>query len=285
MSLLIGFVVVIGSVIGGFVLGHGHLGALWQPNELVIIGGAAVGAFVIGNSPTVIFAVLKGLPALVRGPRYRKREYMELLALLHELFGKARKEGLLGLEQDIEDPAQSPVFCEYPRLLREHHLIEFIQDNVRLVVGGNISPLELETLMDVEIDTHHTEAEQPGAALTKLADSLPGFGIVAAVLGIVVTMASLNDGDAAMIGAHVAGALVGTFLGILLAYGFVGPAAAAMESLARDDGKALECIKVGILAMLQGYPPQLAVELARKTLFSTVRPSFAELDGHLRGQR
>jgi len=285
MSLLIGFAVVVGSVVGGFLLGHGHLAALWQPNELVIIGGAAVGAFIIANPRSVIVDVLKSLPALIRGPRYRKREYMDLLGLLHQIFSKARKEGLLGLEQDIDEPEQSAIFSAYPRLLREHHLIEFIRDNVRLVVGGNINPLELETLMDVEIDTHHVEAEQPGAALTKMADSLPGFGIVAAVLGIVVTMASLNEGDAAMIGAHVAGALVGTFLGILLAYGFVGPAAAALESQARDDGKAMECIKVGILAMLQGYPPQLAVELARKTLFSTVRPSFTELDEALRGQR
>jgi chemotaxis protein MotA len=229
--------------------------------------------------------VFKGVPALLGGSRYKRQDYVDLLSLLFDIFNKVRKEGLVSLESHIDDPQSSALFGAYPRLLKDHHLMEFVTDCLRLMVGGNMNPHELEHLLDVELETHHREATEPAHAVTKLADALPGFGIVAAVLGIVTTMGSIGGGDTAEIGRHVAGALVGTFLGILLAYGFIGPAGTALEHRAHEDGKAFECVKVALLAQLRGYNPQVAVEFARKTLSSKVRPSFADLEGHLKGAR
>jgi chemotaxis protein MotA len=285
MLLLIGSILVIASVVGGFVLSHGELLALWQPYELIIIVGAAVGAFLASNPPKVVTAVLKGVTGLLGGARYKRQDYVDLLSLLFDIFNKVRKEGLVSLESHIDDPKSSALFSAYPRLLKDHHLVEFITDCLRLMVGGNMNPHELEHLLDVELETHHREATEPAHAVTKMADALPGFGIVAAVLGIVTTMGSIGGGDTAEIGRHVAGALVGTFLGILLAYGFIGPAGTALEHRANEDGKAFECVKVALLAQLRGYNPQVAVEFARKTLSSKVRPSFSDLEGHLKGAR
>jgi chemotaxis protein MotA len=285
MLLIIGSILVIASVVGGFVLSHGELLALWQPYELIIIGGSALGAFLASNPPKVVGAVFKGVPALLGGARYRKQDYVDLLSLLFDIFNKVRKEGLVSLESHIDDPQSSALFGAYPKLLKDHHLVEFITDCLRLMVGGNMNPHELEHLLDVELETHHREATEPAHAVTKMADALPGFGIVAAVLGIVTTMSSIGGGDTAEIGRHVAGALVGTFLGILLAYGFIGPAGTALEHRANEDGKAFECVKVALLAQLRGYNPQVAVEFARKTLSSKVRPSFPDLEGHLKGAR
>lgn len=285
MFVIIGAIVVLASVLGGYVLSHGHLLALFQPYELLIIGGAAVGAFITANPPDVLKGVLKGVTGLFKGPTYGKQDYVDLLSLLYDILVKVRKEGLMALEQHIEDPENSSVFGAYPRLVREHHLIEFITDCLRLMVGGNMNPLELEMLLDTELETHHHEALAPSNAVTKLADSLPGFGIVAAVMGIVITMGSLNGGDTSAIGEHVAAALVGTFLGILLAYGFAGPIAAAMEARANEDSKAFECVKVALVSSMRGYNPQVAIEFARKTLHSKVRPNFQDLEAHLRGQR
>ncbi len=285
MFLIIGAVVVIASVLGGFVLSHGHIAALFQPYELLIIGGAATGAFITANPPDVLKGVTSGVLGLFKGPTYKRQDYVDLLALLFDILTKVRKEGLMALEQHIEDPANSSVFNAYPRLVREHHLIEFITDCLRLMVGGNMNPMELEMLLDTELETHHHEALAPAMAMAKMADSLPGFGIVAAVLGIVITMSQLNGGDTAAIGEHVAAALVGTFLGILLAYGFIGPIAAAMEARANEDGKAFECVKVALVSSMRGYNPQVAIEFARKTLHSKVRPNFQDLEAHLRGQR
>jgi len=285
MLLIIGSIVVIASVVGGFVLSHGELLALWQPYELIIIGGAAIGSFLASNPSKVVGAVFKGVPALLGGSRYKRQDYVDLLSLLFDIFNKVRKEGLVSLESHIDDPESSALFSAYPKLLKDHHLIEFVTDCLRLMVGGNMNPHELEHLLDVELETHHREATEPAHAVTKLADALPGFGIVAAVLGIVTTMGSIGGGDTAEIGRHVAGALVGTFLGILLAYGFIGPAGTALEHRAHEDGKAFECVKVALLAQLRGYNPQVAVEFARKTLSSKVRPSFSDLEGHLKGAR
>jgi len=285
MLLIIGSIVVIASVVGGFVLSHGELLALWQPYELIIIGGAALGAFLASNPPKVVSAVFKGVPGLLGGARYKRQDYVDLLSLLFDIFNKVRKEGLVSLESHIDDPQSSALFGAYPKLLKDHHLIEFVTDCLRLMVGGNMNPHELEHLLDVELETHHREATEPAHAVTKLADALPGFGIVAAVLGIVTTMSSIGGGDTAEIGRHVAGALVGTFLGILLAYGFIGPAGTALEHRANEDGKAFECVKVALLAQLRGYNPQVAVEFARKTLSAKVRPSFSDLEGHLKGAR
>ena len=285
MLLIIGSILVVASVVGGFVLSHGELMALWQPYELIIIVGAAGGAFLASNPPKVVGAVFKGVTGLLGGSRYKRQDYVDLLSLLFDIFNKIRKEGLVSLESHVDDPQSSALFGAYPRLLKDHHLIEFITDCLRLMVGGNMNPHELEHLLDVELETHHREATEPAHAVTKLADALPGFGIVAAVLGIVTTMGSIGGGDTAEIGRHVAGALVGTFLGILLAYGFIGPAGTALEHRAHEDGKAFECVKVALLASLRGYNPQVAVEFARKTLSAKVRPNFQDLEGHLKGAR
>jgi chemotaxis protein MotA len=204
--------------------------------------------------------------------------------MLYELFSLIRKEGLLGVEEHIEDPQASSLFSAYPRLLRVHHLIEFTTDCLRLMVGGSMNPMELEQLLEVELETHHHEAVAPALAVSKLADALPGFGIVAAVLGIVTTMGQL-DGDTSRIGMHIAGALVGTFLGILLCYGFIGPLGAAMENRVQEDGKAFECVKIALLANLRGYNPKVAVEFARKSLSANARPGFLDLEEHLKAPR
>lgn len=278
---LIGLIVVIASVVGGYLLSHGNLLALWQPYELIIIAGAALGAFFIANPPGVAAAVFRNVPTIVKGSPYSKAMYLDLLALLYELFVKARKDGLMSIESDIDDVAGSAIFVKYPKITANHHVTEFITDYLRLMVAGNMNPYELENLMDVELDTHHEENELPVNALTRVAEGLPGFGIVAAVLGIVITMASL-DGPVEEIGVHVAAALVGTFLGILLAYGFVGPAAAALEHLAREQTKFLGCIKVCLMATLNGYSPQIAVEFGRKVMYARERPKFQELEAHVK---
>jgi chemotaxis protein MotA len=281
MKLIIGFLVVVGSVFGGYVLSHGILMALFQPFELMIIAGGALGAFIIANPPHIIKAVIKGLPSLLKGAKYSKQSYMDLLALMYDLFAKARKEGLMALENDIEEPEQSEIFKKYPKVLADHHALEFITDYMRLMVGGSMNPFELENLMDLELEVHHHEALLPSESVTTMSDGLPGFGIVAAVMGVVITMGSLGE-PPEILGAHIAAALVGTFLGILLAYGFVGPMASALKHRAEDEAKFLACIKVCIMATLNGYTPQIAVEFGRKVLSSTVRPGFTELEEHVK---
>ena len=284
MLLIVGAVIVFGSVIGGFLGQHGKIIALMQPFELIIIGGAALGAFITSNPADVVKATLKAVAGLFKGPTYKRQDYVDLLSLIYDILIKIRKEGMMAMEQHVEAPDSSPLFTAYPRLVREHHLIEFITDCLRLMVGGSMNPMELELLLDTELESHHHEAVAPAQALTKMADSLPGFGIVAAVLGIVNTMSAIG-GDTAAIGEHVAGALVGTFLGILLAYGLIGPLGVALEHRAQEDGKAFECVKVALVASLRGYNPQVAVEFARKSLYTKVRPSFQDLETHLKGQR
>jgi chemotaxis protein MotA len=284
MLVLVGSLVVISCVLGGYLLSHGHILALWQPYELLIIGGGSLGAFLSANPAKIVKEALSGIAGLVKGPKYRKQDYVDLLALLYDIFSLMRKQGLLALEPHIEDPQSSSVFTAYPRLIKEHHLIEFITDCLRLIVGGNMNPHELEQLLEVELETHQQEAEAPALAVMKMADALPGFGIVAAVLGIVTTMSQLG-GDTSQIGEHIAGALVGTFLGILLCYGFVGPLAAAMESRVHEDGRAFECVKVALLSSLRGYNPKVSVEFARKTLSAHMRPNFQDFEEHLKGAR
>jgi len=284
MLLIVGSIIVLACVAGGYVLSHGNLVALWQPYEVLIICGAAFGAFIISNPMNVIKAAFSGLLGLMKGAKYSKKEYMELLSLMFDIFSTVRKEGMMAIEEHIEEPSESAVFSKYPKILKDHHALDFICDYLRIIVGGNMNPFEIENLMDIELETHHHEAEQPASAVTRVSDGLPGFGIVAAVLGIVITMGSLSE-PPDVIGAHVAAALVGTFLGILFAYGFVGPMATAMEHKAADEAKFLECIKVCILSTLNGYSPQIAVEFGRKTLFSNDRPSFSELEEYLKEQK
>lgn len=284
MLVIVGALVVLVCVAGGYVLSHGHLLALWQPYEFLIIGGGALGAFLSANSPKIVKASIQDVLGLLKGPKYKKQDYIDLLSLLYDIFSVIRKEGLLGLEAHIEDPQASSIFTAYPRLVREHHLVDFITDCLRLMVSGSMNAYELEPLLDYELETHHHEAEAPAHAVAKVADALPGFGIVAAVLGIVITMGSIS-GDTSLIGEHIAAALVGTFLGILLAYGFVGPLATAMEGKVKEDSKAFECVKVALIANLRGYNPKVAVEFARKSLSSQARPSFLDLETHLNGAR
>lgn len=285
MLLIVGSIVVLISVFGGFVLSHGKLAALWMPFELMIIGGAAFGAFLISTPLRTVKAALGSCISVLKGPVYKKDDYISILMLLYELLNKARKDGLMSLEEHVEAPANSPIFQQYPKLLANHHLLDFITDCLRLMVGGSMDPHELEPLLDLELETHHQEAEAPAHALQKIADGLPGFGIVAAVLGIITTMASIGDGDVGMIGAHVAGALVGTFLGILLAYGFVGPTADAIASRAKEDAKAYECVKMALMASMHGYNPAVAIEFARKSLGSHIRPGFSDLEVKLKEKK
>lgn len=284
MLIIVGILVVIASVLGGFVASHGKLGALWQPFELVIIGGAAFGAFMMSNPPKVVKATLLSLTSVFKGVRYKSSDYLDVLTLMYELLNKARREGFISLESHVDNPASSDVFNKYPKVLADHHLMDFITDCLRLMVGSNIEPHELEPLLELELEKHHHEMMAPAHALTKVADGLPGFGIVAAVLGIITTMGSIG-GDIALVGAHVAAALVGTFLGILLAYGFVGPLAASIEAQAEQDARIYESVKTALLACLRGYNPKVALEFARKTLPSNVRPQFAEFENHLKGTK
>lgn len=284
MLVIVGALVVLGCVLGGFLATHGHLLALWQPYEMLIICGGALGAFLIANPMKIVKSAGSELLGLIKGPRYKREDYIDLLSLLYDIFSAVRKSGLLGLEEHVEDPQASSIFSAYPRLIREHHLIDFITDCLRLMVSGSMNAQELEPLLDYELETHHHDALAPSRAINRLGDALPGFGIVAAVLGIVTTMSSLN-GDTSAIGEHIAGALVGTFVGILFCYGFVGPLASAMENRTNEDGKAFECVKVALIANLRAYNPKVSVEFARKTLSSQSRPTFQDLDEHLKGER
>jgi len=281
MLIILGYAIVLGAVFGGFALAGGHLGAMYQPVELLMIGGAALGAFVTGNGAKNLKATLKALPTTLKGSKYSKALYMELMGLLYEILGKVRKEGLMSIERDVEEPNSSGMFQKYPQILADHHLVEFITDYLRMMVSGNLNALELEALMDSEIETHHHEAELPAHAMQKVGDGLPAFGIVAAVMGVVHTMESVGIPPAEL-GQLIAHALVGTFLGILLSYGFVGPLAGVLEQKAAESTKILQCIKVTLLASVNGYAPTIAVEFGRKVLYSTERPGFTELEDHVK---
>lgn len=284
MLVIIGYVIVLGSVFGGFALAGGHLAAIFQPLELLIIGGAAVGAFVVGNDMKAVKATLKTLPSLLKGSKYTKALYLELMAMMSEILTKVRKEGLMSIEGDIDTPHESPIFSKYPGIMSDHHVIEFITDYLRLMVSGNMDAFQIENLMDNEIETHHHEGEIPIHAVRSLGDGMPAFGIVACVLGVVHTMESVGLPPAEL-GILIAHALVGTFLGILLAYGFVGPLAGLLEQKLNESTKMYQCIKVTLLASLNGYAPPLAVEFGRKVLYSTERPTFAELEDHIKQSR
>lgn len=269
------------AVFGGFAMGGGHLAALFQPLELVMIGGAAIGAFLVGNNGKAIKSTLKSIPTLFKGSKFNRALYMDLMSLLFEILTKVRKEGLMSIEGDVEKPDESPIFGKYPSILKDHHVVEFITDYLRLMVSGNMDAFQIENLMDNEIETHHAESEVPVHCLAKLGDGLPAFGIVAAVMGVVHTMESVGIPPAEL-GILIAHALVGTFLGILLAYGFVGPLSGLLEQKLHESSKIYQCIKVTLLASLNGYAPALSVEFGRKVLFSTERPSFGELEEHIK---
>ncbi len=284
MTVIVGYLVILGAVLGGFAVAGGHLGSLIQPVELVMIGGSALGAFVVANTGKVIKSTMKTLPTTLKGSRFTKALYLELLSLLYDILAKVRKEGLMSVENDVENPEQSPVFSKYPVILADHHAMEFLTDYLRLMVGGNLNAFEIENLMDVEIETHHHEGEIPVQAVNRLADGLPAFGIVAAVMGVVHTMESVGIPPSEL-GKLIAAALVGTFLGILLSYGFVGPLATLLEHKLNESTKMFQCMKVTLLASLNGYAPQVAVEFGRKVLYSTERPTFTELEEEVKSRK
>jgi chemotaxis protein MotA len=281
MFVIIGYVVVCGMVFGGYALAGGHLGALWQPLEVMMIFGGAFGAFIVGNDTKAIKATLKAVPTLFKGSKYNKQLYMDLLALLFEILTKIRKDGLMSIEKDIEDPESSALFTKYPSIVHDHHLVEFICDYLRLMVSGNMDAFQVENLMDNELETHHMEGHVPAHCIAKLGDGLPAFGIVAAVMGVVHTMENVALPPAEL-GILIAHALVGTFLGILLAYGFIGPLSGLLEQKLEESSKSFQTVKVVLLASLNGYAPPIAVEFGRKVLYSTERPGFTELEEHVK---
>ena len=284
MLVIIGYVVVFATVFGGFVLSGGNLASLFQPTELLIIGGAGAGAFIVGNNGKAIRATLKALPSLFKGSHFSKSLYLDLLGMLYLLLAKSRQSGLVALENDIEDPQNSPIFSAYPRLLADADIMNFIVDYLRLMVSGNMNAFEIEALMDEEIETYEHECDVPAQSIAAVGDGLPAFGIVAAVMGVVHALASA-DRPAAELGALVAHAMVGTFLGILLAYGFVSPLSSVLRQKCAETTKMMQCIKVTLLSSLNGYAPQIAVEFGRKTLYSAERPSFSELEEHVRNAK
>ena len=283
MLLIIGAVIVIASVLGGYVLHGGNLLVLWQPTEILIIGGAAVGSFIIANPLHTIKEVAKGVLSQLTGSPYNKSFYMDLLSLMYEIFDKSRKQGVMAIEEDIDNPESSQIFSRYPAIIKSKYLLAFITDYLRIISSGNMATHELEGMMENEIESRQHELEEPAHAVNKIADALPGLGIVAAVLGIVITMNFLSEGPE-RIGLGVAAALVGTFLGIWMGYGFVGPTSIAMEHTAKYEIKAYECAKSAIVATVSGQAPQMAIEFGRKALPSDKRPGFQELNDHVRSK-
>jgi chemotaxis protein MotA len=254
------------------------------PFEMTTIFGASIGAFLVNNQMGVVKATMAGVGQCFKGSKFNKARYMELLSLLYDILQKARKEGLMAIESDIEEPDKSAVFKRYPAIQSDHHVMEFITDYMRMMVSGNLNAHEIESLMDSEIETHHHEAHAPVAALQRMAGGLPAFGIVAAVLGVVNTMGSVGQ-PPAVLGGMIGSALVGTFLGILLAYGFVEPLAGLLEQKVDEAGKEFQCIKTTLLASMQGYAPAVAIEFGRKVLYSPDRPSFSELENQVKGRK
>lgn len=282
MLVLIGYIVVFATVFGGYVLAGGHLIALFQPTELLIIGGAGIGAFIAGNNRKAIFSTIKIFPALFRGKsRYSKDVYMDLMAMMFLLLTKGRQQGLMALESDIEEPQNSEIFAIYPRLLEDSNVMNFLVDYLRLMISGHMNSFELESLMEEEIATSEHEYETMAHSLQTAGDALPAFGIVAAVMGVVSALGAV-DRPAAELGSLIAHAMVGTFLGILLAYGVVLPLAALMRQKSAEYIKILQCIKTILLSSANGCAAQIAVEFGRKTLFSNERPGFTELEDHVR---
>jgi chemotaxis protein MotA len=283
MFVIIGWLVILVCVFGVYIFHGGNIMVILKalPFEMITIGGATIGAFLANNQMKVIKATIKGLGACFKGSKYTKARYMELMALMFDILQKARKEGLMAIEKDVEDPHSSAIFQKYPTVGNDHHVVEFITDYLRMMVSGNLNAHEIESLMDSEIDTHHHEEHAAVAAIQRIAGGLPAFGIVAAVLGVVNTMGSVGQ-PPAVLGGMIGSALVGTFLGILLAYAFAEPLAGVLEQKVEEQGKELQCIKTTLLASMQGYNPSTAIEFGRKVLYSTERPTFSELEAYVK---
>jgi chemotaxis protein MotA len=283
MFVIIGALVVVGAVVGGYIMEGGNLLVLNQPAEFVIIGGAAIGSLMIGTPPSVL-KKLTGQTLATLKPGTGKDEYQELLAMLYQLFKAAQQAGVMALESHFEKPAESSIMSKYPKFLSRHHAVDFLADSIKVIIIGGIGPHDFENLMDLDLEVRHHEAGKSASTLAKVSDALPGLGIVAAVLGVVITMGSI-DGPAAEIGHKVGAALVGTFLGILMSYGFVGPLATNMEARVAQEGYYEQCIKAGLLAMYKGFSPMVSVEFARRVLPDEIRPSFDETEQLCKGVR
>ena len=283
MFLLIGYVIILAASVGTYSV-HGSLAALFVPIEYIAIVGLLLGGFIAGNGAKAIKATVAALPTVLKGSPFNKALYMDLLAMLFEVLAKVRKEGLMAVESDIENPEGSAIFSKYPSVSHDHHVMEFITDYLRMMVGGNLNAFEIENLMDIEIETHHQEAHVPVHVVSKTADAVPAFGIVVAVMGVVNVMGSVGE-PPAVLGKMIGGALVGTFLGILVSYGFVAPIASQLEQKMEEGTKIYQCIKVVLLASMNGYAPQVAVEFGRKVLFSGDRPSFLELEEDIKSRK
>jgi chemotaxis protein MotA len=281
--LLIGYVVILVSALGSFAV-HGSLIALWVPTEYVAILGMFIGGFIASNGPKVAKSSIKSLGLVFKGSKFNRALYVDLLLLLYELLTKVRKEGLMSIENDVETPDSSPIFSKYPKLTSDHHVIEFMCDYLRMMVGGNLNAFEIENLMDMEIETHHQEAHQAPHAIDEIGQAMPAFGIVVCVMGVVSTMGSVGE-PPAVLGKMIAGALVGTFLGILLSYGFICPVASQIRQKLEESGKIFQVMKVVLLASMNGYAPQIAVEFGRKVLYANDRPTFLELEQELKSRR
>jgi chemotaxis protein MotA len=281
--LIVGLLVVLGSVCGGYLMAGGKMGLLLQPAEFVIIGGAAIGSLLVSTPMKVIKSLLLQAKSLF-GSGLTQADYADLLSMLYQIFRVSQQSGVMALEEHFEHPEQSPILSRYPKFLARHHSVAFLSDSFKVIIVGGMAPHDLEALMEEDLQVHHDEERNASSALMKVADALPGLGIVAAVLGIVITMQAI-DGPPAEIGHHVGAALVGTFLGILLSYGFAQPLASGMEQRVQDDGRFELCMKAGILATFKGLPPAIAVEFARRVLPHDVRPSFEETERLCRASR
>ena len=284
MFIFIGIAVVIGGVLGGFMLHGGPPGVLLQWSEFLIIGGAAAGSLLVGTPLSILIRVFGNVVSLLKGNQYTKGEYLNLLKSQFELFSIAQRDGLINIEAHIEKPEESSIFTKNPFFLHNHHAVSFFCDSMKLMLGGGIAPHDLEALLDADLETHHEESAVGPSLIQKLGDALPGLGIVAAVLGIVITMQAI-DGPPAEIGEKVAAALVGTFLGILMSYGFVQPLATHMEILNQSEERYFECIKTGVVAFAKGNAPTVVVEFSRRVIFSDVRPTFTELEAAIKEVR
>lgn len=284
MFVIIGILVVLGGVLGGFALEGGPFLVLMQTAEFMIIGGAALGALLISAPVKVLTLIIQKVLGSLKGTGISKQTYLDLLRLMFEVFQMSRKDGLIALESHIEKPEESSIFSNYPAFLKNHHLLSFMCDTFRLVILGGVPAHDMEALMDTDIETHHGEGSQPGMILQKIGDAMPGLGIVAAVLGIIITMQAIG-GPAEEVGEKVAAALVGTFLGILISYGFVQPLATNLDMSNEEDSKVFETIKAALIAFAKGFNPIVCAEFARRTIPNDYRPTFQEMEDYVKGKK
>jgi chemotaxis protein MotA len=282
MFAIIGIIVVFVSVIGGFLMEKGKMAVLIQPAELLILGGAALGTLLMANPIYIIKGVVSGMLGILKGSPFTKVRYLSTLKMMYQFLNKVRKEGLLSVEMDVEKPKESTIFKNYPDFLADHHAKDFVCDTLRMAITGGVEPFDMDQMMELDMEVHHHEATQPIASLSTVADALPGLGIVAAVLGVVITMGSLG-GPPEEIGEHVAAALVGTFLGILACYGVVGPLSSNMAKTADAHDEYLHVLRVLILSFLKGAAPMIAIEIGRRAIPAYVRPTFDEMEKNCKG--